>query len=209
MSGNTILAMRLTHLDQEVFKGGLCKPDQLDIDKCPHYWVQRKPFAEDPKCGYVHFIPYILVKVGDKVLKYERSNKGGEARLHNAISIGIGGHVDLDADIAKKENGGASITDMVRHTASKELREEIGVVFSESSFEIVGYIYDRTTEVNKVHLGVMMVVKCTDEAVGDLLTGGEIDQLVNREILSTSELRAMYEDRLESWSRIAVENVLF
>ena len=41
-------------------------------------------------------IPYIVIHHMDTFATYRRSAKGGENRLHDKFSIGLGGHVNID-----------------------------------------------------------------------------------------------------------------
>ncbi|MGH2356937.1 MAG: NUDIX domain-containing protein, partial [Candidatus Limnocylindria bacterium] len=57
-----------------------------------------RPEAEtDPTFKQV--IPYVLVRDGDLVFLMERTDAGGDARLHRKASIGVGGHLNpVDAE---------------------------------------------------------------------------------------------------------------
>jgi predicted NUDIX family phosphoesterase len=147
-------------------------------------------------------IPYIVVKrvFGDspklsdntqQILKYERTKKAGESRLHNKWSIGFGGHMNL-------LNDGK---DVVRANAMRELNEELEL--PKGNLFPLGFIYDSTNEVGRVHLGIVFEY----ELEGHKLVEAKEDQLTGLEWLKPSELKAG-EDRLESWSKIALEEFL-
>ena len=57
-----------------------------------HSFLPRPEAEQDP--GYRQIIPYVLLCRGEKVFATRRLNKGGEARLHGKVSVGIGGHIN-------------------------------------------------------------------------------------------------------------------
>lgn len=198
-----ILGFHISELDQSVFKNGFCSPSDLNLESIQTEYIERKPFAEDPANEYVHFIPYIVLQDTDssKIFKYERSNKGGEARLHSMCSVGVGGHVDLDETLLGELN-----YLVILETAVKELEEELNIDSYIEDFELVGYIYDNTDEVGKVHLGVILSLDCDHFVHNDPLRGGEEDIVVGREWVELSDLKeGKY--NLENWSKIAVSNL--
>ena len=52
-----------------------------------------RPMAEDDP-GYKQLIPYVVVRDADTVFLMERTDAGGDARLHGKASIGVGGHLN-------------------------------------------------------------------------------------------------------------------
>ena len=66
--------------------------DILDAIMGGHEFMPRAEAEERP--DYKQIIPYVILLQGDKVFVTRRLNKGGEARLHGRISIGIGGHIN-------------------------------------------------------------------------------------------------------------------
>ncbi|MFG0318937.1 MAG: hypothetical protein ACF8XB_16820, partial [Planctomycetota bacterium JB042] len=56
------------------------------------FFVERR-FAEEDR-AFQQVIPYVVVRRGEEVLLLKRSRRGGDARLHDKLSIGVGGHVN-------------------------------------------------------------------------------------------------------------------
>src|SRR4030095_16162199 len=56
------------------------------------FFVERAVAERTP--SWKQIIPYTLVQCGERVLLTRRTKGGGEARLHDKHSIGIGGHIN-------------------------------------------------------------------------------------------------------------------
>ena len=153
-------------------------------------------------------IPYTVViapfgEEGEaKVLMYKRSSKGGETRLQDKYSIGVGGHIN-GIDV---ENYFASPTEDSPCSACmfRELFEELGV--DELNCEAVMLsdkpIYDDSEAVSSVHIGLLYTVILADVPninVEDALTSVE---WVNIPDLAPGTERY---DKLEGWSKYVAE----
>lgn len=141
---------------------------------------------------YKQIIPYAIIRSkDDKILRYIRGVSGGEARLHNLYSIGIGGHVDvLENDVPR--------VGLVHLAASREIEEEVGVVPIKLS--VVGLVNDDSNSVGRVHLGVVYEVYLDNiSAVEDCIEGAVF-----------VEPGLLKEDRehFERWSQIAIDALL-
>ncbi len=153
-----------------------------------------RPAAEhDP--SFKQLIPYVLLAHGGRVLHYVRGKKGGEARLAAKGSIGIGGHVNRT-----DHPTGPPDADAFARGVRRELREEI--VFTGSPEpRAAALLNDDSTEVGRVHLGVVYVLELTDPAV----TAGE-SEITQLEWCEPAELHAR-RDAMESWSQICVDQL--
>lgn len=103
---------------------------------------------------YRQIIPYIVLCVGDRVVRYRRTPASGETRLHGRTSIGLGGHVDL-VD-ARSTGERFDLLSTVEHAAERELDEELGDVTCLRR-RWVGLLVDNETPVGKVHIGLIGV----------------------------------------------------
>src|SRR5262245_46904983 len=100
-------------------------------------------------------IPYVVFRWRDRLFHYTRGATGSEARLRALRSIGVGGHINpVDAAAA----------DPYRAGLERELAEEVSLdsPYRES---ILGLIYDPSTPVGQVHLGVAHVLDVDRPAV--------------------------------------------
>ncbi len=172
--------------DVERFLGPILQSDQLSFQP-------RGPMETDP--SYKQLIPYVLLEwTGDDgsvmLFTYTRGGGGGEARLHAKRSVGIGGHISAeDAD----GSGDPYTTGMHR-----ELAEEIKL---DSGYQETceGLIYDPSTEVGQVHLGVVHRFILESPHV----ESNEVD-LAEGGFVSVADLKSQIE-QLETWSQLAIK----
>lgn len=142
-------------------------------------------------------IPYAMITRGNEVYVYERLSQGGESRLHNKLSIGVGGHMNLiSEDLTWKET--------LMENLRRELDEELYITSDNKDIEYLGLINDDEDEVGVVHLGILAKIEVDSDAVVEVK---EVDQLKGQ-WMTIDELKSEEVfNRLESWSKIAVENL--
>ena len=158
-----------------------------------NFFLPRAKAETDPT--HKQIIPYVLIAHGDKVLHYVRGKKAGEQRLVAKGSIGIGGHLnDLDESLFAWDEAA------YRAGVEREVNEEIQIG---SSFEdkIVALLNDDTTEVGRVHLGIVHVFKLAEPKVDKREA-----VITNVSFLSKDELLAR-RDNLETWSQLCVDSL--
>ena len=145
----------------------------------------RAEMERDPSWKQV--IPYLVLRDGARYFLMRRTKAGGDERLHDRFSIGVGGHLNPgDRDLA----GGLR----------REWREEVAADF-EPEFELLGLLNDDTTEVGSVHVGAVYLADARGRPVSiretDKLTGSFAD---------STEVAAVV-DRMESWSALVFEHL--
>ena len=157
-----------------------------------NYFLARANAENDP--GHKQIIPYAILACGDRVLHYVRGKKAGEQRLVAKGSIGIGGHLN-DAD----ESLFAWDEQAYRAGLEREVYEEVRI---ETPFEdrIVALLNDDSTEVGRVHLGVVHVFRLQEEKVQKREA-----MITNLAFLGKAELEARREN-LETWSQICLDH---
>lgn len=146
----------------------------------------RSTCETDP--AFKQLIPYVVLTCGDLVFHYRRGGSGTEARLRAKRSVGIGGHIaDIDAGAA----------DPFRAGMLRELAEEIdiGSGFSE---HFLGFIYDPSTPVGEVHLGVAY---CFELEVAEAVA--REDGIADGGFAPVAELLADA-GQFETWSQLAL-----
>jgi predicted NUDIX family phosphoesterase len=132
-------------------------------------------------------IPYLVLREGERYFLMRRTKAGGDARLHDRYSIGVGGHLNPgDGDLA----GGLR----------REWREEVRADF-EPAFELIGLLNDDTTDVGSVHLGAVYLA----DSGGLPVAIRETDKLVG-EFASRAEVAGVV-DRMETWSALVFEHL--
>lgn len=143
----------------------------------------RTAMEFDP--NHKQLIPYLVLRDGRDYFLMRRTKAGGDARLHDRWSIGVGGHLNPgDADLL----GGLR----------REWREELVADF-EPEFVPLALLNDDSTAVGAVHLGVVFVA----DAAGRPVRVRETDKLEGafRPPAAVADVR----DDLETWSRIVFE----
>lgn len=142
----------------------------LELEKIAEY-KPRSEMEEDE--NFQQLIPYIAIKKGRQLFTYQRSNTGGEHRLYDKLTLGLGGHIDEPDDIIS--------------TVKKEIYEEIGLIVKEKDLNFIGIINTNKSSVDKVHIGIAIVIEIFDDEA-DLFTRGELDKILNRKLESKEEL---------------------
>jgi predicted NUDIX family phosphoesterase len=158
-----------------------------DLIRSSGRFLPRADMERDPSWKQV--IPYPVLRDGDAWFLMRRTKAGGDPRLHDRYSIGVGGHVN-------PEDGG--LDGDLTVALEREWHEELVVAFV-PRFRFVGLLNDDTTPVGEVHLGLVY----EGDAAGRPVAIRETDKLTGSFVPSPAV--AAVEDRLETWSRIAFE----
>lgn len=170
-------------------KNGLIKENSeamLRLINDNHEFIERQAAENDP--SYKQIIPYVILTCGDKVFCTRRLKKGGEARLHGLISIGIGGHINpCDED----EPGNVLMCGLER-----ELNEEV-YIEKRGTLIPCGFINDDSNGVGSVHLGM-----CFKMDVSGNVEVKETEKLEG--LWSTADKLRSQWDGLETWAQIAL-----
>src|SRR5216110_2754556 len=158
-----------------------------------NFFIERPEAEINP--AYKQIIPYALIAFENKVAYYVRGKKAGEQRLVAKGSIGVGGHMN-ETD----ESLFAMDEQAYRAGVEREVNEEIKI---DARFEdrIVALLNDDSTEVGRVHLGIVHVFKLAEPNV-------EKREAMIRGLtfLTKTELMARRES-LENWSQICLDSL--
>ena len=143
----------------------------------------RSAVESDPSLKQV--IPYLVLRDGPAYFLMSRTRGGGDARLHDLATIGIGGHLNPgDGDVA----GGLR----------REWMEEIVADFV-PEFVPVGLLNDDSNPVGSVHIGIVCVADAESRAVAIRETGKLAGAFA-----SPADVHRV-RDELETWSRLAFD----
>jgi predicted NUDIX family phosphoesterase len=155
-------------------------PEMLAIVAAHGRFEPRDAMERDP--NHKQIIPYLVLRDGARYFLMRRTRAGGDARLFDRWSIGVGGHLNPgDEDLL----GGLR----------REWREELDADF-EPEFEPFALLNDDTTDVGAVHLGVVFLADAAGRPVGVR----ETDKL-SGSFAEPAEVAAVA-DHLETWSRL-------
>ena len=192
-----VLVIKRSLFDQlGSFQGLNFEPDRYLgtlLSRGNNFFLSRSAAEADP--DYKQIIPYAIIAYGDRVLYYVRGKKAGERRLIAKGSIGIGGHLN-DCD----ESLFAWDEKAYRAGVEREVNEEIriGTIFHD---RIVALLNDDSTEVGRVHLGIVHVFKLDKPEVAKREA-----MITNLEFLTQDELLSR-RDSLETWSQLCVDEL--
>ena len=156
-----------------------------------HEFLPRPQAEEDP--SFRQIIPYVVLLQNGRIFSTRRLNKGGEARLHGKISVGIGGHIN-PVDETEREQ-------VLLRGLQRELEEEVSIEMP-GPLVPIGVINDDTNSVGSVHLGLCFTMEVQGEVFvreTEKLTGGW---------MTPEALRAEW-DNMETWTQIALEGLGF
>ncbi|MDA3864093.1 MAG: NUDIX domain-containing protein [Deltaproteobacteria bacterium] len=158
------------------------------------FFIERRQAERDPQ--FKQLIPYVVVRRGKECFLFKRLKGGGEKRLHNLYSVGVGGHINpVELSEDKDDN-------IVLAGAKRELLEEISLEIPADRFEILGLLNDESNEVGTVHTGVVLQVNLeTDEKVKI----GE-EKVLQGEFRNFEELiSSRNEINFENWSSLVLD----
>jgi predicted NUDIX family phosphoesterase len=160
-------------------------PAILDVIASQHFFVARADAEVQPKWRQI--IPYVVVTQGDDVFTLRRLRKQTEARLHDKVSIGIGGHINPGHDVLAG--------------LRKELDEEVAID-DPYELEFAGILNDESTEVSRVHLGAVYVLRASTRSVRVRETEKMTGSFVPRAELATMR------EAMETWSQVVYDALI-
>jgi predicted NUDIX family phosphoesterase len=149
-----------------------------------HGAFRPRPAAETDPSGK-QVIPYLALRDGTRWFLMRRTRAGGDERLHDLYSVGVGGHLN--------PGDGGLLAGLER-----EWHEELEADFV-PEFRFAGLLNDDSTEVGSVHIGAVFVGDAGGRSVA---------------IRETEKLSGTFVDRedvvsvipeMETWSRLTFE----
>ena len=155
----------------------------------PAHVAFRPRAAVETEPSFKQLIPYVVLRHGDRLFHYTRGAGAGEARLRALRSVGVGGHITAE--------DAAGAADPYRGGMLRELAEEVEIDSSYTE-RVLGLVYDPSTPVGEVHVGVLHVLTLARPAVrpreADIAAAG------------FAPLAELWADRtaFESWSQFVL-----
>ncbi len=188
MTGERVLVVpRERVMDERGWRGILppdLAPDPAGLVAAGRF-AARAAMEHDAR--FKQLIPYLVLRDRGRYFLMRRTRAGGDQRLHDRFSIGVGGHLNPgDVDLA----GGLA----------REWSEELVADFL-PDFRLIGLLNDDETEVGRVHLGVVYLA----EAAGRTVAVRETYKLEGR-FVTPATVRSVY-DRMETWSQLVFDFV--
>lgn len=140
-------------------------------------------------------LPYVLVECDGEYLTYSRA-KGTEDRLHGTLSLGLGGHVELEDINHSRFN---LITGLMRELDEElHLNRNSGFKLSKENVLLV----DNTNEVGQVHVGYLytLSINAKENVQPD-------PSEIHLPVWKTKEEIAQEADRYEVWSQVVINQL--
>jgi len=159
--------------------------DIISLIENKGFFVDRNSAETDESIRQV--IPYIVLREENKFLLFKRTSKQGEKRLHNQITIGVGGHINTDDSLEPLE--------AFKNGLIREINEEVDVDIK--SLNYVGVINVVDTPVSRVHVGICYVADVKYKGLK------EKDKFIE---LFTENPREYFEE-MEGWSKTVVQSL--
>ena len=132
------------------------------------------------------------------VLCYRRGSEGGESRLHNAVSIGFGGHINFE-DVHEAMLDWPD-SNPFTHCVQRELLEELNIKCGIAPDKVLftgTVFYDPSSEVSSLHI-CEAVFFCVNYKDGITANESCIKQL---EWISLHDLMTGNQEDMESWTK--------
>ena len=178
-----------------------------DILNLPLTLQSRETCETD--ADFLQLLPYAAIEVMGKgltprLLTYRRPVTGTEGRLHGAMSVGFGGHVDTMPS-------GVPLLTHLFEELKRELKEELGLTLKANGDTILGLassslVYDTSNDVGRHHLGIFVRLTPDDFESFDLNV--EKLEISSPEVKSLGSLMTTHHEELESWSKIFVSMIV-
>lgn len=119
---------------------------------------RRSQLEEDP--SFKQVIPYAVISNNDSFCLFKRRSGQTEKRLHNKLSMGVGGHMNPG-------NSRDSDDQYLINELKRELFEEVQLLdgCEIEEIEFIGFINDDTIPVGRVHIGLLYNIHVSSKNV--------------------------------------------
>jgi predicted NUDIX family phosphoesterase len=176
----------------------------LFIDILNNICVLNKSEAEN-NYKYKQLIVYVVIKYDDQYLGYQRTEKSDENRLRTKISIGIGGHININdkQQLTLFTDTNSEKEVFIQEAARREINEELKLGTTEDKdIRILGFINDNTDDVGKVHFGIVCML-----AVDKKTIKGKFERGISKVVFYTKKELNENIEYMENWSKILITEI--
>lgn len=153
------------------------------------YSTRRKEAEQDE--SLIQLVSVFLVSFKGKYLTHKRAKRLPEKRLHDYYSVMLGGHLTPDDYLPM-----ALELDVMR-----ELKEELILNYT-PKVQFQGVIYDSSTSVSRLHLGLIFHAELSSEKYEI----GERGFLIDSKLETVDEMYKRIDD-FENWSQLLIRSV--
>jgi len=146
---------------------------------------------------FKQLIPYVIMSCDGKILSYVRGQRAGETRLIGRRSIGIGGHINPTDEMPLFDS---DFFDAYLAAVEREVAEEVTIECGHHD-RVVALLNDDSTEVGKVHLGIVHHWRLDAPIVN------KREQMITQMTFMTPEELHAVRESLETWSRYCLDGL--
>ncbi|MGE9289677.1 MAG: hypothetical protein ACQKBT_01725 [Puniceicoccales bacterium] len=150
--------MKILAFSRELLVQQLARPCVLFTEAEPPektHWGERSALEEDPR--FLQLIPYALL-TGPEGTVWAYRRTGGDPRLAQRRSVGVGGHVD---EVDKRQ----SLLETARAALQRELSEELENPPAVIPELPLGWINEQESAIGRVHIGLVWQIPWTAPAL--------------------------------------------
>ena len=160
----------------------------LDGLPTEYHWRERIVVEDDE--AWLQAIPYLLIRnASGHLWSYQRV--GGDARLHDRCSCGVGGHVE-------RADERTELVDTLAAACVREASEELLDSGPLRMSEPQALLYEGLSAIGRVHIGIIYLADWLDIKEPTVAPGETLDAMG---FLSPETI--VSDDRFELWSRLS------
>jgi len=153
---------------------------------------KRKELEEDP--SYKQIIPYAIISNSESFYLFKRTSKQIEKRLHNKLTLGVGGHMNPRDTTEPKDQ---YLINELKREFFEEVKLLNGCLIED--IEFIGFINDDSISVGRVHIGLLYNIHVSNKEV----VINETDKMT-AEWIDKPDLAEFYEG-METWTKITFD----
>lgn len=189
----TVTLWEILHYKKQGFIGG----NSEALNKIVQNGVFGKRTKLEEDSSFKQIIPYAIISCNDYFYLFKRTSKQAEKRLHNKLTLGVGGHMNPIKSMDYSEQ-------YLNGELKRELFEEVKLLDNclIEDINFIGFINDDTISVGRVHIGLLYHIHLSNKNV----LVNEKDKMT-ADWIEKQNLNDFYEE-METWTRIAMDNYI-